>query len=80
MFLSAGMLTLSEGITVDRYESRRQYIDTNANCTAVSVIGFGSAFKIDFEDVFVKAEVVYQTRQSTCRRVSGGNWRDFRRG
>lgn len=30
----------------------------------VKVIGHGKAFKIDFEDVFVKAELKYHTRQS----------------
>jgi hypothetical protein len=29
----------------------------------VNVMGIGRAFRIDFEDVFVSAEVMYQIRQ-----------------
>ena len=38
-------------------------MDTKANWTRVRVIGLGKAFKIDFDEVFVRAELVYQTRQ-----------------
>jgi hypothetical protein len=31
------------------------------------VIGIGRAFKIDFEDVFVRAEVRYQTTQRALK-------------
>jgi hypothetical protein len=48
------------------------HIDTNANCTAVRVTGFGRAFRMDFEDVFVTAEVKYQMRQRVCYKVSHG--------
>ena len=32
----------------------------------VRVAGFGKALSIDLEDVFVRAEVMYQTMQSIC--------------
>jgi len=44
----------------------RHHIETDANCTIVRVAGLGSAFRIDFDDVFVRAEVRYQTMQSAC--------------
>jgi hypothetical protein len=75
LFLRAGMLVLSHGNLVDRYESSRHHNDTKANWTIVRVMGLGSAFKMDFEDVFVNAEVVYQIRQSICGRVSYCNRR-----
>ena len=63
-FLRAGILLLSEGITVERYTNTKHHIDTKANCTTVRVMGLGKAFKIDFDEVFVTAEVMYQIRQS----------------
>lgn len=36
----------------------------------MSVTGRGRAFRIDFDDVLVSAEVVYQTTQRACRLVS----------
>lgn len=46
--------------------SRRHHPDTNANCTVVRVMGWGSAVRIVLEDMFVKMEVMYQTPQSSC--------------
>lgn len=34
----------------------------------------GRAFRIDFEDVFVRAEVMYQTRQSACKPNQSLSW------
>lgn len=62
-FLRAGILLLRDGITAERYTNTRHHIETKANCTIVRVIGFGRAFRIDFDEVFVTAEVRYQTRQ-----------------
>lgn len=59
-FLRAGILLLRDGITVERYTSTKHHIGTKANWIMVSVTGFGSAFRIDFDDVFVTAEVMYQ--------------------
>ena len=61
--MRAGILFLSHGNIFERYDSSKHHIDTNANCTIVRVIGFGSAFRMDFDDVFVSAEVMYQMRQ-----------------
>ena len=65
-FFSAGIL-LSDGTTVERYANTKHHIDTKANCTAVRVIGFGRALRMDFDDVFVTAEVMYQIRQRNYR-------------
>lgn len=61
--LRTGTLCCNHGITVDRYTNTRHQIETNANWTIVSVIGIGKAFRMDLEDVFVRAEVKYHTRQ-----------------
>lgn len=45
---------------MERYTNNKHQKETNANWTMVRVIGIGRAFKIDFEDVFVRAEVKYQ--------------------
>ena len=39
---------------------------TEANCIIVSVAGFGKALRIDLEEVFVSAEVIYHTMQNAC--------------
>lgn len=40
------------------------HVETKANCISVRVIGFGKAFRIDFDEVFVRAEDMYQMRHS----------------
>ena len=62
-FLRAGILFLRDGITLERYTNTKHHIDTKANWIIVRVIGCGRAFRIDFDDVCVMAEVMYQTRQ-----------------
>ena len=69
-FLRAGMLLLREGNMVERYTNDKHHRDTNANCTIVSVTGLGRAFKMDFEDVLVTADVRYQTRHKTWYGIS----------
>lgn len=49
---------------MERYTNTKHHIDTKANCTTVRVMGLGKAFRIDFDEVFVTAEVMYQIRQS----------------
>lgn len=66
-FFSAGIFLLSDGTAVERYANTKHHIDTKANCTAVRVIGFGRALRMDFDDVFVTAEVMYQIRQRNYR-------------
>jgi hypothetical protein len=44
----------------------KHHSETDANWMIVRVAGFGKAFKIDLEEVLVKAEVRYQTIQSAC--------------
>lgn len=68
--LRIGTLCRSLGITVDRYTSRRHQNDTNANWIMVNVIGIGRAFKIDFEDVLVSADVRYQIIQRPYTDIS----------
>ena len=44
--------------------------ETNANCMIVKVIGRGNAFRMDLEEVLVKAELRYQTKQSTFHTIN----------
>jgi hypothetical protein len=63
-FLSAGTALLSAGNREARYAEKMHQKETKANCTIDRVIGFENAFRIDFEEVFVRAEVKYQTTNS----------------
>lgn len=45
-------------------EETMQKVEVKKNWIRVRVTGLRKAFKIDFEDVFVSAEVVYQIMQS----------------
>lgn len=58
-------MVFSWGIMVDKLASMKHHDDTQANCTIVRVIGFGKAFSILLDEVFVSAEVIYHTMQST---------------
>jgi hypothetical protein len=62
-FRRAGIAFFRDGKIVEQYTIKRHHIETNANCIRVRVIGFGSAVRIDFEEVLVTAEVIYQIRQ-----------------
>ena len=61
-FLKAGMVVFKRGKSRARYAKKRHQPETKANCMMVRVIGLGKAFRIDLEDVFVNAELKYQTR------------------
>jgi mRNA-degrading endonuclease RelE of RelBE toxin-antitoxin system len=61
------------GNRVDSQEKRIQKKATNANCIKVRVAGFGKAFKMDLEDVFVRALEVYHTIQRIYRKHQHGN-------
>jgi hypothetical protein len=63
-FLRAGTAFRIEGNIEARYAEIKHHIETEANCMRVSVTGFGKAFMIDFEDVLVAADVLYQRTQS----------------
>ena len=67
---NAGMAVLIEGYRWARYAKKTHQVDTKANWTSVRVIGLGKAFRIDFEEVLVRAELMYQTRQRTYACVS----------
>lgn len=67
--LRTGTFRRSHGTLVDTYTSNRHQNETNANCTIVNVMGMGRAFKMDFDDVFVTAEVKYQITQSAYERI-----------
>jgi hypothetical protein len=43
------------------------HVETNANCISVRVIGLGKAFRIDLDEVFVRADDRYHIRQSIYR-------------
>lgn len=63
-FLSAGMLLLRPGNMFARDANIKHHDETDANCIIVSVTGCGKALRIDFDEVFVNADVIYQTIQS----------------
>ena len=65
-FFKAGIALLMDGNMEAKPANIRHHIETDANCTIVRVAGFGNAFRIDFDDVFVRAEVRYHTMQSAC--------------
>lgn len=62
-FLKAGIAVLRRGKRRASHAKKRHQPETKANCMIVSVIGLGKALSIDFEEVLVKAELRYQTRQ-----------------
>lgn len=59
----AGMAVFREGNIEARYERIKHHVETNPNWTIVRVMGLGRAVKIDFEEVFVSADVIYQRTQ-----------------
>ena len=42
----------------------RHHTETEANCTIVKVTGFGNAVNMDFDEVLVRADVIYHAIQS----------------
>lgn len=67
---SAVIFSLRIGNTVASHAMRIQSDDTKANCTSVRVAGILKALRIDFDDVFVSADDVYQSRHRICEKVS----------
>ena len=62
-FFNAGMAFLSGGNTAANQVRTRHHSDTDANCAMVRVTGWGKALRMDFEEVFVSAEVMYHVIQ-----------------
>ena len=44
----------------------KHHIETEANWMMVNVAGLSRALRMDFEDVLVKADVMYHEIHSTC--------------
>jgi hypothetical protein len=63
-FFRAGMVLLSEGKSEASHAENMHQNETKANCTIDNVIGLEKAFRIDLDEVFVRAEVRYQTANS----------------
>ncbi|KAI5296850.1 hypothetical protein KEM56_005289, partial [Ascosphaera pollenicola] len=63
-FFSAGTLCRTIGNRCARYANSKHQNDTNANCISVSVMGRSSALRIDLDEVFVSADVMYHTTHS----------------
>lgn len=59
-----GIVCFMRGYRLAKAANIMHHPETNANWTVVRVIGFGSAVRMVFEDMFVKMEVMYQTPQS----------------
>jgi hypothetical protein len=49
-------------------EDRRQKSETKPNCTIVRVAGFSKALRMDLEDVLVRTDDPYQSRQRNWAR------------
>lgn len=62
-FFRAGIVVFSEGKTDAKYERIRHHVETKPNWMNVRVTGFGSVVRMSLEEVFVRADVKYQTRQ-----------------
>ena len=62
--LRAGMAVAKGGYMWASQAKSTHQEDTKANWIRVRVIGLGKALRMDFEEVFVRAELMYQTRQS----------------
>jgi len=60
---SAGIALLNGGIMLASHVSIKHQSETEANCAIVRVTGLGKALRIDFEEVFVRAEVMYHIMQ-----------------
>ena len=67
-FLNAGIDLFKDGNTEAREADSRHHPDTEANWSTVKVAGLGKAFRIVFEDVFVRADVKYHPIHSACPR------------
>jgi hypothetical protein len=52
----------------------RHQMETDANCTIVNVTGFGKAVSIDFEEVFVSADVMYHAMQRAWMKIRSQSW------
>jgi len=63
-FRSAGIAVLRGGYRWARKEKKMHHEETKANCMSVRVIGLGKAFRIDLEEVFVRADDRYHMRHS----------------
>jgi hypothetical protein len=59
-FFKAGIALRRHGNKCARYAKNTHQKDTKANWTSVKVIGFGNMLRIDLEEVFVRAELMYQ--------------------
>lgn len=75
-FFSAGIVLFSWGKSDDMLVNIKHQMNTDANWTIVRVAGLGRAFKMDFEEVLVKAEVMYQVIQRACSKLdlSAESW------
>lgn len=62
-FFRAGIARRREGNRDARDARMEHHIDTKANWMIVRVIGFGRVFRMDLEEVLVRAEVIYQMTQ-----------------
>lgn len=64
-FFRAGIVFLSPGNNMASHAKSKHHKDTKANWTSVRVIGLSKAFRIDLEDVLVRADVRYHMTQRT---------------
>lgn len=65
-YFKKGIVCFMRGYRLANAASIMHHPETKANWTVVRVMGFGSAVRIVFEDMFVKMDVMYQIPQSAC--------------
>ncbi len=64
-FLRAGIVFFRDGKMDANHAERMHQKQTKRNWTMDRVIGLEKAFRIDLDEVFVRADVIYQTMNST---------------
>jgi hypothetical protein len=66
-YLRAGMAVRRRGKVDASQENSKQYEETKANWTRVSVAGLSKAVRIALDEVLVRADDQYHMTQSTCK-------------
>jgi len=66
-FLRGGILRFSDGKMEAKDARMKHHIDTEANWIMVNVAGLSKALRMDFDEVLVRAEVMYHPMQSALR-------------
>lgn len=66
-YFKKGMVCFIRGYLLARAARSMHHPETNANCTRVRVMGFGSAVRMALDEVLEKMDVIYQIPHSVYR-------------